>query len=67
MVERTANQWVAISERLPTSADADRHGVVLVSHRAPATGERWYLVVAAKKVNAKGNTHWMRLPEHPNE
>ena len=56
--------WIPVTERLPTTEDGDRKGLVL-------TVDRYGTMETYHVVTVKGNpdlfTHWMPLPEAPKE
>ena len=51
-------EWVSVSERLPTREDADELGRVWV--KIDVYDEA--ILVSAKTVGRKGDTHWMPKP-----
>lgn len=60
---RCARTWIPVSERYPTAAEANAHGLVLI-----VTEEGYVSTAYFKKVYEWSFvTHWMELPVNPKE
>lgn len=57
-------KWIPVSERLPTADDADRIGRVWAVHKGELPKAWHYTLI---QDYAKFFTHWMPLPEPPEE
>jgi hypothetical protein len=60
-MEIKACPWVKCSERIPTIADADNDGKVLVSFRV----DRSVIKMDWRSVSERLHSHWMPTPKPP--
>ena len=61
----TVQQWIPVSERLPTREDANETESILAIHKADGYVGRWIWDIVARY--PKEFTHWMPLPQPPKE
>jgi hypothetical protein len=61
----TVQQWIPVTERLPTREDANETESILAIHKADGYVGRWIWDIVARY--PKEFTHWMPLPQPPKE
>ena len=59
------SEWISVEKRLPTQAEADRAGYVLVWREDGNTDFCKWRDVPNGCVTGRTYTHWMPLPEPP--
>lgn len=61
----TVQQWIPVTERLPTREDANETESILAIHKADGYVGRWIWDIVVRY--PKEFTHWMPLPQLPKE
>ena len=61
----TVQQWIPVTERLPTREDANETESILAIHKADGYVGRWIWDIVVRY--PKEFTHWMPLPQPPKE
>lgn len=61
----TVQQWIPVTEKLPTREDANETESILAIHKADGYVGRWIWDIVAR--HPKEFTHWMPLPQPPKE